>query len=248
MTTSTLHPFFETLGAGPYRFLYCYDLGAALNPDTAANFGSMRGWAKEAPKLKAGLGTCAHCGMAISLICVVRTGNGDLYGVGSDCVAKCDHNGSYKGAKAAIALRRAEIAREKNRLERLAQWEAGRGEREAREAAARAEWQAERAKRHAATLARFDRHLGIIEWLLNPALAAEWRRCYEGQHPSYCGDWAEFSAPHDPSSFHQSLALQLIQRGTLSSRQAECVARDICGRSKSQQEARDRIITQLTNP
>ena len=62
LAPTALHPFYETLGPGPYRFVGCYDLGAALDPTSAANFGNMTGWLQEAPKLKAGLGTCAHCG------------------------------------------------------------------------------------------------------------------------------------------------------------------------------------------
>lgn len=52
---TALHPFYGTLGPGPYRFVGCYDLGAAQDPNTAANFGNMRGWLADAPKLKAGL-------------------------------------------------------------------------------------------------------------------------------------------------------------------------------------------------
>jgi hypothetical protein len=40
------------------------------------------------PNFKSGAGTCAHCGHAILNIYQVQIGNGDVYGVGSDCIAK----------------------------------------------------------------------------------------------------------------------------------------------------------------
>jgi hypothetical protein len=35
-----------------------------------------------------GAGTCAHCGHAILNICQVQIGNGEVYGVGTDCIEK----------------------------------------------------------------------------------------------------------------------------------------------------------------
>ena len=138
---SALHPFFEAgMGEGPYRFLYAYDMGEAMNPNSAANFGNMRGWIADAPKLEAGLGTCVCCGKGISIICVVRNAAGKLYGVGSDCVEKCDDEGIMKkGVAATLAIRRKELARQKREAARAAKWEAERPAREAalREAAAR---------------------------------------------------------------------------------------------------------------
>lgn len=243
---TTLHPFFETLGLGPYRFLYCYDLGEAMNPNSAANFGNMRGWAKDAPKLKAGLGTCAHCGMGISIICVVQTGDGSLYGVGSDCVEKCDHEGAFRGAKAAIALRRKRKAQAAREAKRKAKWEAERPERERKQAELLARWKEEYDQKHAAILARFDQFEGILNWLVG-SLAAQWREQYQQKQRGVCGEIdAMFSPPCDLSSFHQSLAIQLIQRGTLSPRQAECVARNMYGRAQKHAAARDALITTLT--
>src|SRR5574343_1743482 len=90
--TQKRHPFSFTLGEGPYRFVGTYDMGRAVaavnngSKDTAAAF-------QDAPRLEAGLGTCAHCGHAILNICIVRRGDGKLYGVGSDCILKVAASG-----------------------------------------------------------------------------------------------------------------------------------------------------------
>jgi len=81
------HPFSFTLGEGPYKFVGDYDLGRAI---AAVNNGTMdtaHAFA-DAPKLEAGMGTCAHCGHAILNVMIIRRGDGKLYGVGSDCVRK----------------------------------------------------------------------------------------------------------------------------------------------------------------
>ena len=132
---STLHPFLEAgMGEGPYAFVGCFDLAAAMTPDSAANFGNMTGWVKDAPRLKAGMGTCACCGHGIMQICIIRTGNGDLYGVGSDCVLKTEHEGiARKGVEAALAARRKAMNAKRAAAKRKAAWEAGRAAREARE-------------------------------------------------------------------------------------------------------------------
>jgi hypothetical protein len=247
-STTALHPFYETLGPGPYRFVGCYDLGAAQDPSSAANFGNMRGWLADAPKLKAGLGTCAHCGTAIMNICIVRVGNGDLYGVGEDCVEKCSQGGLWKGAKAVLAVRRNAMARERKAAKRAAQWEADRPEREARQREQQAKWQAAFKVAHTAVIERFTRHRGIIEWLVGLDLAQNWLKNYTARHPGYCGQiHAEFSPPCDMTNFHQSIAIQLVQRGTLSPRQADCIARSIYGGAKNHEADRERLVVELTN-
>lgn len=109
-----IHPFQNTIGPGPYRFVGTYDMGAALAHqqsfgDTAAAF-------RDAPRLEAGMGTCAHCGQAILNICIVRRGDGKLYGVGTDCIMKTD-DGKLVDA---VKLEKNRIAREKRAAKREA--------------------------------------------------------------------------------------------------------------------------------
>ena len=88
------HPFTYTLGNGPFEYAGYFDLGSRVN---AMNNG--RDYAecmRDAPKLKDGLGTCAHCGHAILNIMIVRNGDGELFGVGSDCVRKVYSDGDVK--------------------------------------------------------------------------------------------------------------------------------------------------------
>jgi hypothetical protein len=234
MTTAptALHPFFETLGPGPYRFVGCYDLAADMDPTSAANFGNMTGWLPYAPKLKAGLGTCAHCGTAIMNICIVRVGNGDLYGVGEDCVEKCSHGGLWKGAKAALAARRNAMARERKAAKRAAQWEAERPEREKAIAEAQAAHAKILAGLKAQRLARFD--LGILTALVDHITLDQWRTHYAAEaHHTYGQHDARFSPPCDASNFFHSLAIQLIEHGSLSPRQAEYAAKAALGRCTS---------------
>jgi len=123
-TESKLHPFEAAgMGHGPYRFNGVFDLAEAMNPDSAANFGNMRGGLKDAPNLKAGMGTCACCGHAIMVICIVEDGAGDLWGVGSDCVLKTEEKALCDKAKIAVAARRKQLNRQKAQAKRLAQQE-----------------------------------------------------------------------------------------------------------------------------
>jgi hypothetical protein len=84
--TIVMHPFHSTLGAGPYRFvgMFCINLQAGAmgrpyyNPELVhKNF-------------VRGAGTCAHCGHAILNVCQVMIGNGEVYGIGIDCIEKVD--------------------------------------------------------------------------------------------------------------------------------------------------------------
>lgn len=85
------HPFSFTLGEGPFEYVGSYDMGAALAHQEA--YGDTERAFKDAPKLEAGLGTCAHCGRGILNICIVRRGDGKLYGIGSDCILKVAEDG-----------------------------------------------------------------------------------------------------------------------------------------------------------
>jgi hypothetical protein len=86
--TLKTHPFARTLGPAPYSFVGTFDLGACLAALQAGNVNGYNNGLAMAPKVEAGMGTCAHCGMAITLICLVKTGENKLYGVGSDCINK----------------------------------------------------------------------------------------------------------------------------------------------------------------
>ena len=86
------HPFSFTLGEGPYEFVGIYDLGEALARVTEGLCGTQDAL-RDAPKLEKGCGSCAHCGHGILTICIVRSGDGKLYGVGSDCVEKVNAEG-----------------------------------------------------------------------------------------------------------------------------------------------------------
>lgn len=74
------HPFEKTLGLGPYKFVgeFTIKVGSMGVTTTARPHG----------KLIRGAGTCAHCGMAIMNVFQVQIGNGDVYGVGCDCIRK----------------------------------------------------------------------------------------------------------------------------------------------------------------
>lgn len=83
--TIEVHPFQRTLGPGPYRFIGMFTINIEagkmgrpyVNPhEMHTNFVS-------------GCGTCAHCGHAILNVCQVMIGNGEVYGVGTDCIEKC---------------------------------------------------------------------------------------------------------------------------------------------------------------
>lgn len=131
---NTLHPFFDAgMGEGPYTLHGVFDLGEAMNPNTAANFGNMTGWLKDAPKLESGMGTCTCCGKGISIICIVQNAAGKRYGVGSDCVEKADHQGiCRKGVEAAMKIRNRAKNRARAEAKRKAAWDADKDRREAR--------------------------------------------------------------------------------------------------------------------
>ena len=245
-TTPGLHPFYATLGEGPYKFLYCYDLGEAMNPNSAANFGNMTGWIKDAPKLKAGLGTCAHCGMGINIVCVVRVGNGDLYGIGSDCVEKCSTGGIWKGVKAAIALRRKQKERAKREAKRRAQWDVERPAREAAQAEHSKVLKAAKEAKKVVILARIEQLRSVLGALAGDALTT-WEANYTNEVAHTCGSDGYFSPPCDIANFYHSLAIQLIQTGSLSPRQAHYAAGAVLGRRcKRNEQDFDNLIASLT--
>lgn len=207
-TTTKLHPFEEAgMGRGPYTYAGFFDLAEARDPKSAANFGNMTGGIPDAPKLKSGLGTCACCGMGIMNICIVSDADGNLWGVGTDCIEKADE--PHLGEKAQIDLKRkerrlrqarADKARESRRQAWLAavnpetgETNSARLDREAKERAA-----AEEARKAAAN-ARADRFADILPFLTG-------------------------------NDFYNSLAAQL-KVGALSDRQAVYVAKAVHGRN-----------------
>jgi hypothetical protein len=222
--TKTLHPFeIAGMGIGPYRFIEGFDLGAARNPDSAANFGNMAGWTAHAPKLKAGLGTCCCCGRAISIICVVEDGNGDRWGVGSDCVDKAGDPHIGDKVKVAIANRtrtKARIARNARQAERRAKWLEANKDRIAAEKAEQEARNAAETARRQAILADPDK-ARVIEALGEQAARG--------------------------SDFHASLKCQLQDTGTLSDRQADFALKAFLGRpTKANSEEWERLHEILT--
>jgi hypothetical protein len=80
-----IHPFEKTLGPGPYRFVGFANIPVHImeaNPSAFANAMA------NLPRVERGMGTCAHCNMAILNVFIVQCGDGKRYGVGSDCILK----------------------------------------------------------------------------------------------------------------------------------------------------------------
>lgn len=142
------HPFQNTLGAGPYKYMGSFDLGAAIRHQQ--NFGDTAAAFRDAPRLEAGMGTCAHCGNAILNIQIVRRGDGNLYGVGTDCIlklgagklvdaVKAQRNGLAREKRAAKreAARLAQIQEQRDRNGGMTDWELAQHREELRRAAER---------------------------------------------------------------------------------------------------------------
>jgi hypothetical protein len=79
------HPFAH-LGPAPYKLVGLFTLPSRslLEANPEAYNRALR----EAPKVKAGIGTCAHCGTEIANVFIIQCSNGDRYGVGCDCILK----------------------------------------------------------------------------------------------------------------------------------------------------------------
>lgn len=82
--TEKTHPFARTLGLGPYKVVGFMNISGDKQKVGGDSHLTRH------PQWKGGCGTCQHCGLAIMVICVIRTGNGDLHGVGSACVLKAN--------------------------------------------------------------------------------------------------------------------------------------------------------------
>jgi hypothetical protein len=73
--------FADTLGAGPYKF-------AGFAQIHKGNGTTPPKYPERPARFVRGMGTCAHCGMAILNVYMVEIGNGDVFGVGSDCIGR----------------------------------------------------------------------------------------------------------------------------------------------------------------
>lgn len=86
MTTATnlVHPFEKSLGAGPYKFVGCHTIIKPCDAMPEGNYKQIH----LPSRFVRGNGTCAHCGHAIMNVFLVEIGNGEVYGVGCDCIEK----------------------------------------------------------------------------------------------------------------------------------------------------------------
>lgn len=115
---SKQHPFNRTLGLGPYTVVGFF----ALKLPSEANQG--RNNFHLAPKVERGIGSCAHCGHAITNIYIVSNGDGLRFGIGSDCVLKAglpqtEISKVERNEKGLAKKRRAELKVKKGNAARL---------------------------------------------------------------------------------------------------------------------------------
>lgn len=101
-TQAQEHPFFYTLGPGPYFFT----------------------------KMKKGGSCCAHCGTPITLLCYVKTGENREFTVGSTCISNMSANDSFLNLSEFARtlkmqkLKSARESRERSRLKKIAELKA----------------------------------------------------------------------------------------------------------------------------
>lgn len=116
-----IHPFeLAGMGTGPYTFVGIHDIAEAR--EHAMNHMGGTHMADH-PNLEAGLGTCCNCGHAINIVCIVKSSDGRLWGVGSDCVLKADDQSLGDATKVAVARRKKSIAAAKKEAKRRAERE-----------------------------------------------------------------------------------------------------------------------------
>ncbi len=85
--TNTNHPFFLTLGAGPYKYV---GYGHYRRNDGVDSTYS-------GPECEHKEGHCSHCGTRIHHVYVVETAEGKRLGVGSDCIFKLQIQDEFQG-------------------------------------------------------------------------------------------------------------------------------------------------------
>jgi hypothetical protein len=119
MTNDQTHLFTVAgLGSAPFTYVGNAEIPSSRlaehNPDAYNNA------LRELPRhLKGGCGTCSYCGLAITIICIVRNAEGDEFGVGSDCILKAGGEGVVSKLKLALKARRKKIAEAKREVKRL---------------------------------------------------------------------------------------------------------------------------------
>jgi hypothetical protein len=86
--TITVHPFEKTLGPGPYKFLGSFSIVKPSEKCPTGNYAEVNARVAAVGKFVRGAGTCAHCNMSIMNVFMVEIGNGEVYGVGCDCIEK----------------------------------------------------------------------------------------------------------------------------------------------------------------
>jgi hypothetical protein len=222
---SKLHPFESAgMGRGPYRWVGMVEM-PNLSEDGAATFGGGNPYAEvQSYNMKAGAGTCACCGMAISIVCVVRDADGNNWGVGSDCIEKAgdSHIGNY----AEIAIRQRRNAKASQR-------------REAKRQANHAAWLIAPSRENPSETnqQRIDRQ--------NAERKAR-EQSYQAEVDARKVQFADVLNVLTGNDFYKSLAEQL-SRGPLSQRQAECAAKAVLGRwTKKNNDEVIELIARLT--
>jgi hypothetical protein len=103
MADSTMvetHPFGESLGPAPYRFIGVFQMPAKGSDHFTQQAGLLcREWSLK------GIGGCHHCGTGIVDHFVIRTGDGAHHAVGSTCIAKVQKESGLIPKTAAAAKR-----------------------------------------------------------------------------------------------------------------------------------------------
>jgi hypothetical protein len=204
---ATAHPFeLAGMGYGPYRFNGIHDIAEAREHAMRHLGGTHRA---EHPKLEAGLGTCAHCGMAINIVCIVEDRDGKLWGVGSDCVQKVDHSHLGDKVKVAIARRRrakAAAKREEQRKVRHQEW-------------LQAPCTAKDAQAGETNLAYKERQM-------NEEIAREaaYKAKVAERQERFAQDLATLQAIAETGNTFAASMMFALQEGPLTARQADCAA------------------------
>ncbi len=87
MTNLTTHPFYNTLGPGPYKYI------------GYGTFITDRGIDSKyvGPECEHKDGVCSHCGTHIHHVYVIQTAEGRKFGVGSDCIFKLNQDDEFEG-------------------------------------------------------------------------------------------------------------------------------------------------------
>ena len=76
-----VHQFLQTLGEGPYAYVGYFQIFEDEHGDV-----KIKGM--KSPNFVRGAGKCAHCGTPIYNVFQVKTGSGEVFGVGSQCIQK----------------------------------------------------------------------------------------------------------------------------------------------------------------